>query len=149
MAPAVFHSHNQLLLLIRVAIIHPISQLCADFLITQYIFGYEPGDVYACVADVGWITGHTCKSAFLYIIKLYPHHLLSYNYCCCEIEENLHAFVNSILVLTAPDIVYGPLANGATTLLFESIPTFPDAGRYWQVISQLPPCGFVLIIEQC
>ena len=42
-------------------------------------------DVYACVADVGWITGHTY-------------------------------------------IVYGPLANGATTLMFESIPTYPDAG---------------------
>jgi acetyl-CoA synthetase len=30
-------------------------------------------------------------------------------------------------------IVYGPLANGATTLMFEGVPTFPDAGRFWQV----------------
>jgi len=30
-------------------------------------------------------------------------------------------------------IVYGPLANGATTLVFEGIPTYPDAGRFWQV----------------
>ena len=30
-------------------------------------------------------------------------------------------------------IVYGPLANGATTLMFEGIPTYPDASRFWQV----------------
>jgi acetyl-CoA synthetase len=30
-------------------------------------------------------------------------------------------------------IVYGPLANGATSLMFEGVPTYPDAGRFWQV----------------
>jgi len=30
-------------------------------------------------------------------------------------------------------IVYGPLANGAITLMFEGVPTYPDAGRFWQV----------------
>lgn len=30
-------------------------------------------------------------------------------------------------------IVYGPLANGATTLMFEGIPTYPDAGRFWHI----------------
>ena len=30
-------------------------------------------------------------------------------------------------------IVYGPLANGATTLMFEGVPTYPDAGRFWDV----------------
>jgi len=57
------------------------------------VFDYRDGDVYACVADVGWITGHTY-------------------------------------------IVYGPLANGATTLMFESIPTYPDAGRYWDLVER-------------
>jgi len=57
------------------------------------VFDLRPDDVYACVADVGWITGHTY-------------------------------------------IVYGPLANGATTLMFESIPTFPDAGRYWDMVER-------------
>ncbi len=33
-------------------------------------------------------------------------------------------------------IVYGPLANGATTLMFEGVPTFPDAGRFWEVIAK-------------
>jgi acetyl-CoA synthetase len=60
----------------------------------QYVFDYRPGDIYACVADVGWVTGH------------------SY-------------------------VVYGPLANGATTVMFESIPTYPDAGRYWDMVSRL------------
>jgi acetyl-CoA synthetase len=34
-------------------------------------------------------------------------------------------------------IVYGPLANGATTVMFESTPLYPDAGRYWQVVDDL------------
>jgi len=59
----------------------------------RYVFDIQPGDVYACVADVGWITGH------------------SY-------------------------IVYGPLANGATTFMFESVPTYPDAGRYWDMVQR-------------
>jgi acetyl-CoA synthetase len=33
-------------------------------------------------------------------------------------------------------IVYGPLANGATTLMFEGVPTWPDASRFWQVIDR-------------
>ena len=33
-------------------------------------------------------------------------------------------------------IVYGPLANGATTLMFEGVPTYPDVGRFWQVIDK-------------
>jgi len=33
-------------------------------------------------------------------------------------------------------IVYGPLANGATTLIFEGVPTYPDASRFWQVIDK-------------
>ena len=57
------------------------------------VFDLREDDIYACVADVGWITGH------------------SY-------------------------IVYGPLANGATTFMFESIPTYPDAGRYWDMVER-------------
>ena len=33
-------------------------------------------------------------------------------------------------------ILYGPLANGATTLMFEGVPTFPDASRFWQVVDK-------------
>ncbi|GAB3805018.1 acetate--CoA ligase [Spirosoma humi] len=56
----------------------------------QNVFQYEPGQVFFCTADIGWITGH------------------SY-------------------------IVYGPLASGATSLLFEGVPTYPDAGRFWDI----------------
>ncbi|MBL6766010.1 MAG: acetate--CoA ligase [Verrucomicrobiae bacterium] len=56
----------------------------------RYIFDYQPGDIYWCTADVGWITGH------------------SY-------------------------IVYGPLANGATTMMYEGVPNYPDFGRFWQI----------------
>lgn len=60
----------------------------------KYVFDYREGDIFACVADIGWITGH------------------SY-------------------------VVYGPLANGACTVMFESVPTFPDAGRYWDMVERL------------
>ena len=33
-------------------------------------------------------------------------------------------------------IVYGPLANGATTLMFEGVPTYPDVDRFWQVCAK-------------
>lgn len=59
----------------------------------KYVFDYRDGDVYGCVADVGWITGH------------------SY-------------------------VVYGPLVTGATTFMFEGIPTYPSPSRYWQLIEQ-------------
>lgn len=59
----------------------------------EAVFDYQPGDIYACVADIGWITGH------------------SY-------------------------IIYGPLANGATTVMFESTPLYPDAGRYWDMVER-------------
>lgn len=33
-------------------------------------------------------------------------------------------------------IIYGPLANGATTLMFEGLPTYPDSGRFWQIVDK-------------
>ena len=33
-------------------------------------------------------------------------------------------------------IVYGPLANGATSIMFEGVPTYPDAGRFWQIVQK-------------
>tara|TARA_B100001113_G_scaffold353843_1_gene360489 strand:+ start:1902 stop:3836 length:1935 start_codon:yes stop_codon:yes gene_type:complete len=59
----------------------------------EYVFDYNPGDIYWCTADLGWITGH------------------SY-------------------------IVYGPLSNRATTLMFEGVPNYPDFGRFWDVIDK-------------
>jgi len=67
--------------------------LLYTMLTTRWTFDLQANDVFACVADVGWITGH------------------SY-------------------------IVYGALANGATTLMFESTPLYPDAGRYWDMVQR-------------
>mmetsp|Transcript_139973 Transcript_139973/g.247340 ORF Transcript_139973/g.247340 Transcript_139973/m.247340 type:complete len:661 (+) Transcript_139973:61-2043(+) len=33
-------------------------------------------------------------------------------------------------------IIYGPLSNGASTFMFESVPTYPDAGRYWDMVER-------------
>ena len=34
-------------------------------------------------------------------------------------------------------VVYGPLFNGGTSVLFESTPTYPDPGRYWETVQRL------------
>jgi acetyl-CoA synthetase len=39
-------------------------------------------------------------------------------------------------------IVYGPLANGATSLMFEGVPTYPDAGRFWQIVEKYKVTAF-------
>ena len=58
------------------------------------IYGVEPGEVYWCASDIGWVVGH------------------SY-------------------------IVYGPLLNGNTTVLYEGKPVgTPDPGAFWRMISE-------------
>ncbi|WAC04998.1 MAG: acetate--CoA ligase [Methanoregula sp.] len=61
---------------------------------SKYIQDIHPEDVYWCMADIGWITGH------------------SY-------------------------IVYGPLALCASTVIYEGVPTYPDAGRCWRIAQDL------------
>ncbi len=61
---------------------------------SKYIQDIHPEDVYWCMADIGWITGH------------------SY-------------------------IVYGPLALGASSVVYEGVPNFPDAGRPWRIAVEL------------
>jgi acetyl-CoA synthetase len=61
---------------------------------SKYYEDIHPDDVYWCMADIGWITGH------------------SY-------------------------IVYGPLALGTTTVIYEGVPNYPDAGRPWRIAEQL------------
>jgi acetyl-CoA synthetase len=53
-------------------------------------------------------------------------------------EDDIHFCAADIGWVTGHSyIVYGPLANGVTTVMFESMPTYPDAGRYWQVVDDL------------
>ncbi len=40
-------------------------------------------------------------------------------------------------------ICYGPLCNGATSLMFEGVPTFPDAGRFWQIVGKIQSHDFL------
>lgn len=54
------------------------------------VFRTQPGDVFWCTADIGWITGH------------------SY-------------------------LAYGPLLQGATVVMYEGIPTYPDPSRFWKI----------------
>jgi len=39
-------------------------------------------------------------------------------------------------------VIYGPLCNGATTLMFEGVPTFPDAGRFWKIVEKFKVNSF-------
>ena len=61
---------------------------------SKYYQDIHPDDVYWCLADIGWITGH------------------SY-------------------------IVYGPLALGTTTVIYEGVPNYPDGGRPWRIAERL------------
>ncbi|KAL0946029.1 hypothetical protein HGRIS_012305 [Hohenbuehelia grisea] len=66
--------------------------LCAA-LTVKYVFDVHPDDKFACMADIGWITGHTY-------------------------------------------IVYGPLALGVSTMVFESTPVYPTPSRYWETVEK-------------
>lgn len=59
----------------------------------QWVFDWQPDDVYWCTADCGWITGH------------------SY-------------------------IVYGPMSNGATVLMYEGAPNHPAPDRFWDIVER-------------
>ncbi len=61
---------------------------------SKFIQDIHPEDVYWCMADIGWITGHTY-------------------------------------------IVYGPLALCASSVIYEGVPTYPDAGRSWRIAQDL------------
>jgi acetyl-CoA synthetase len=61
---------------------------------SKYYQDIHPEDTYWCMADIGWITGH------------------SY-------------------------IVYGPLSLGTTSVIYEGVPTYPDAGRPWRIAERL------------
>jgi acetyl-CoA synthetase len=60
---------------------------------TRWVFDLKPEDVYWCMADIGWITGHTY-------------------------------------------VVYGPLALGATVVMYEGAPDWPDRDRTWEIVER-------------
>lgn len=52
-------------------------------------------------------------------------------------EDDIHFCTADVGWITGHSyVVYGPLSNGTTTVMFESIPTYPDAGRYWDIVER-------------
>ena len=64
--------------------------------------------------------------------------MLSHRYVFDCRDEDIYCCAADVGWVTGHSyIVYGPLANGATSVIFESIPTYPDAGRYWDMVDRL------------
>jgi len=65
------------------------------------------------------------------------HVTMTHKYIFDIHEEDIYFCAADIGWVTGHSyIVYGPLTNGATSMMFESTPLYPDAGRYWQVIEK-------------
>lgn len=65
------------------------------------------------------------------------HATLSFRYIFDYHEHEIYWCTADVGWITGHSyIVYGPLANGATTLMFEGVPTYPDASRFWQVVDK-------------
>ncbi len=65
------------------------------------------------------------------------HTSLSHRYIFDLQEEDVYWCTADIGWVTGHSYcVYGPLANHATIVMFEGIPTYPDAGRFWQVVEK-------------
>ncbi|MEZ5026958.1 MAG: acetate--CoA ligase [Chitinophagales bacterium] len=74
---------------------------------------------------------HTCAG---YMVYMYYTFLNVFQYE----EDDVYWCTADIGWITGHSyIVYGPLLNGATTVMFEGIPTFPDAGRFWAIVDKL------------
>ncbi|MBI5947166.1 MAG: acetate--CoA ligase [Chloroflexi bacterium] len=66
------------------------------------------------------------------------HTMVSHKYVFDYREGDVYCCAADIGWVTGHSyIVYGPLGNGATSVVFESIPTYPDAGRYWDMVDRL------------
>ena len=65
------------------------------------------------------------------------HTTLSFRYIFDYHDDDIYWCTADVGWITGHSyIVYGPLSNGATTLMFEGVPTYPDASRFWQVVDK-------------
>ena len=65
------------------------------------------------------------------------HAAMSFKYAFDHQDGDIHWCTADVGWITGHSyILYGPLANGATTLMFEGVPTYPDASRCWQVVDK-------------
>jgi len=66
------------------------------------------------------------------------HVMLSHKYVFDIRDDDIYCCAADVGWITGHSyIVYGPLGNGCTTVMFESVPTYPDAGRYWDMVDRL------------
>jgi acetyl-CoA synthetase len=66
------------------------------------------------------------------------HTMVSHKYVFDLREDDIYCCAADVGWITGHSyIVYGPLGNGATSVMFESIPTYPNAGRYWDMVDRL------------
>ena len=73
---------------------------------------------------------HTSGGYLLYATHTFQH-VFDYQ------EEDVYWCTADVGWITGHSyIVYGPLAAGATTLMFEGVPTYPDAGRFWEIVEK-------------
>ena len=73
---------------------------------------------------------HTCAGYMVYTAYTFKN---VFNYK----ENDIYWCTADIGWITGHSyILYGPLLNGATTVIFEGVPTYPDAGRFWEVIEK-------------
>ena len=73
---------------------------------------------------------HTCAGYMVYTAYTFKN-IFQYR------EDDIYWCTADIGWITGHSyIVYGPLANGATTLMFEGVPSYPDFGRFWQVVEK-------------
>ena len=71
------------------------------------------------------------------------HSALTHKYVFDIHDEDVYFCTADIGWVTGHSyLVYGPLCNGATTLMFEGIPTFPDAGRFWKIVEKFKVTAF-------
>jgi len=66
------------------------------------------------------------------------HAMVSHKYTFDIREDDIYCCAADVGWITGHSyIVYGPLGNGTTSVMFESIPTYPNAGRYWDMVDRL------------
>lgn len=105
----------------------------------KHVFNVRPEakDLYLCTADCGWITGEdfggvvktgSCGRSFIPLgVVTYPH---------SHLHTSIHTRIGHSYV------TYGPLLNGASQVVFEGVPSFPD-GEILYTILCVPMCGWM------
>ena len=51
-------------------------------------------------------------------------------------SKDIYWCTQTLMITGHSYIIYGPLSNGATTIMFEGIPTYPDTSRWWQIVDK-------------